>query len=321
MSLIALILIGCAEPPNTDHTTPVVDATPDDPSEYVYEGEEPPDASLSAAQIGTAIAEFFEVVFDLQGSAPVAVHDELFDAGDDYCPYAYPIDDPAYDHPGLDGALWYGGCTAESGARYEGYGYRLAYRNYEAQAGQFYWGDAVFGQADMVSPSGESFRLGGTAYSLSIEVPAEQYTSWLNLIEGSFSWEGQSGLETWLSGGLSPALTMQAFYSELYQGNLLILDGGVTGFDGPVDTVVLEGLTFISETLGNDCPQEPGGVLSVRDSAGEWYDVLFDGPTEFGDLVDPAACDGCGIVTYRGEVVGSACADLSHVLDWTSRPW
>jgi hypothetical protein len=248
----------------------------------------------------------------------VAVHDEFFDAGDSYCPYAYPVE--GAEEEGIEGALWYGGCTAESGARYEGYGYRLGYRDYEI-SGQVYNGDAVFGQADMVSASGESFRLGGTAYDLEIDVPSEQYTSWLNLIEGTFSWEGQSGLETWLDGDLAPALTVQAFYSDLYQGNLMVLDGGVTGFDGAIDTVVMDNLTFVSRSLGNTCPQEPGGVLSLRDAGGEWVDLLFDGPAEIGAPVDADACDGCGTLYHRGEVLGTACADLSDLLDWTSQPW
>jgi hypothetical protein len=265
----------------------VSEPVPDDPSANVYDDPGAQVMTLTADQVSAAVGELFDVVFTLTGAEPVAVHDELFDAGDPYCPDAYPVE--GAEEEGVEGALFYGGCTAESG--------------------------------DMVSASGESFRLGGTAYVLEIDVPSEQYTSWINLIEGTFSWEGQSGLETWLDGDLAPALTVQPFYSDLYQGNLMVLDGGVTGFGGAIDTVVMDNLTSVSRSLGNTCPQEPGGVLSLRDAGGEWVELLFDGPAEIGAPVDADACDGCGTLYHRGEVLGTACADLSDLLDWTSQPW
>ncbi len=318
MSLSVLTLMACAQPPATADGPAVSDPVPDEPAAYVTDDPETPGTGLTGNEVAVALVALFDVVFTLSGAEPVAVHDTLFDAGDSYCPYAYPVD--GAEEEGIEGALWYGGCTAESGASYEGYGYRLAYRDYEV-SGQVYNGDAVFGQADMISPSGQSFRLGGTAYDLEIDVPSEQYTSWINLVEGSFSWEGTDGLETWLGGDLAPALTLQAVYSDLYQGNLLILDGGVTGFDGAIDTVVMDNLTFVSRSLGNSCPGEPGGVLSLRDADGEWIDLFFDGPAEIGAPVDADACDGCGTLYHRGEVLGTACADLSDLLDWTSQPW
>ena len=63
------------------------------------------------------------------------------------------------------------------------------------------------------------------------------------------------------------------------------------------------------------------GNQQARDNAGQWYDVLFDGPLEYGEQVDPDLCDGCGQVWYRGEPLGEACVDFSHLLDWSGRPW
>ncbi len=319
MTLFVLPLIACAVPPAADPSATVADPVPEDPSEHVYEADAPPSVSLSPEAIGQAVEGFFDTVFTVSGAAPVTLHDELFDQGDATCPYASPVVEDGYDDT-LSGALWFGGCTAESGASYDGYGYRLAYRGYE-EAGQVYDGDAVFGQAEMVTPAGERFTLGGTAYDLAIDVPSEQYTSWINLVEGTFAWDGESRLETWLDGDLAPTLTTQAFYSALYDGQLLLVDGGLTGLGGDIDTVVTDGVTFISRSLGNGCPEEPGGVISLRDPSGEWVDLLFDGPSEFGEVVDVAACDGCGTLVHRGEAIGTACAELSHLLDFTTRPW
>jgi hypothetical protein len=61
--------------------------------------------------------------------------------------------------------------------------------------------------------------------------------------------------------------------------------------------------------------------VSLRDSDGNWYDVVFDGPILYDDVIDPAVCDGCGEAWYRGEPMGTVCADFNALVDWEVSPW
>ena len=69
-----------------------------------------------------------------------------------------------------------------------------------------------------------------------------------------------------------------------------------------------------------DCPQEPSGTISVQGADGEWYDVVFDGPS-FGETTDPAVCDGCGTAWLEGMRLGEVCVDAGELLDWDGVPW
>ena len=61
--------------------------------------------------------------------------------------------------------------------------------------------------------------------------------------------------------------------------------------------------------------------MSVRDLDGDWYDVVFDGPTDWGADSDPDLCDGCGEAYFRGEDVGAVCPDFSGLNGWEGTPW
>jgi hypothetical protein len=99
------------------------------------------------------------------------------------------------------------------------------------------------------------------------------------------------------------------------------VDGGVSGFDGEIGAVVFDAVLLVDAGWGGACPSEPGGVISVRDVQGGWYDILLDGPAEWGGTSDPDLCDGCGEAFYRGESIGSVCADFPALLGWEGTPW
>ena len=52
-------------------------------------------------------------------------------------------------------------------------------------------------------------------------------------------------------------------------------------------------------------------AIAVLDSAGRWYDLIFDGPTDAAPEVAADVCDGCATVWYRGSPLGEACVDFS----------
>ena len=123
------------------------------------------------------------------------------------------------------------------------------------------------------------------------------------------------GLGAWVSASDAPKRKLP------WTLELVEVDGGLSGLGGDLDTVVFDAVTIFDESLGSTCPTEPGGVVSVRDVSGDWYDVVFDGPTEYGDESDPDLCDGCGAAYYRGEYLGQVCSDFTGMLDWEGTPW
>ena len=90
---------------------------------------------------------------------------------------------------------------------------------------------------------------------------------------------------------------------------------------GTANSIWFDGVWIATEGQGSDCPIEPSGTISIRDDAGDWYDVEFQGPGYSGAASFPPECDGCGDVWYQGENLGQACVDFSAMTDWEGSPW
>ncbi len=305
MCLALLVFpLGCAvDPP------PAAEA----PVPYLFEEEDPPVASVDVSDLEAAIASAVALTLSLN-AGPVfpAYHAAMADT-DGSCPDYYDYEGSQY---------WYDECSTPSGTSFSGYGFYQIYDDYDAGDGSIYNGHSLYGVARIETPDGETFVAGGSAYQL--VATAVDYTYYVSQIAGSFAWDGQEASDTWLATELSPDLTMTAYVAGAY-GSMVVADGGVSGLGaelatGGLDTVVFDALTLMTDAL-TTCPTEPGGVVSVRDADGNWYDVVFDGPAEYGDTVNSTLCDGCGSAYFRGVYVGNVCADFSALVDWEVSPW
>ncbi|MFN7145156.1 MAG: hypothetical protein ACK4YP_15370, partial [Myxococcota bacterium] len=235
-------------------------------------------------------------------------YDAVMVGAEESCPAYYDYNGSQY---------WYDQCTSSAGTKFSGYSFYQLYDNYDAGDGAVYNGEALYGVAEIVTPDGHSFSAGGTAYNL--VATGAGYTYYSSVLTGSFAYDGPEAAGTWLGSGISPDLTLVGYATEA--GNYMNIDGGLSGMGGQLDTVVFDTVVIFDGALGSACPTEPGGVISVRDDVGYWYDVVFDGPADYGEAAEARLCDGCGAAYFRGEPLGDVCVDFSALLDWEVAPW
>ncbi len=110
---------------------------------------------------------------------------------------------------------------------------------------------------------------------------------------------------SWVARGLVPNVVRTTL--DASGGGLVLVDGSLDGLDVSYDTVWASALAM-GNTATDPCPMEPEGSLAVRDPTGAWFDLRFDGDTG-------GVCDGCAEVRLADEVVGTACPDLSALLE------
>jgi hypothetical protein len=299
---LALLLSGCGP-----------GAAPEDeasaPAPYIFAEEDPPTSSMDPAELEAAITAAAATVLTLDAAPIFPAYAAAMAGTDPTCPYYYDYQGSAY---------WYDACTASGGSSYNGYSFHQVYADYDAGDGNIYNGEAIYGVARIETADGHVFEAGGSAQQL--VATADTYTYFQSLIQGAFTWNGPEADGTWLADGVAPDLTMTA-YTIPSGGKYMRVDGGLSGLGGTLDTVVFDAVTLFDTALGSTCPTEPGGVVSVRDTDGEWYDVVFDGPADIGEAADASLCDGCGTAWFRGEYLGDVCADFSPLLAWETAPW
>ncbi|MDP2315715.1 MAG: hypothetical protein Q8P41_22650 [Pseudomonadota bacterium] len=303
--LLVTALAGCppAEPE-------VVVEPPDEPAPYIFEEEAPPVPELAAADLEVAIESAVALSLTLNAAPIFPAYTTAMVGAEPSCPAWYDYQGSQY---------WYDTCTASTGASFSGYSFYQFYDRYDAGDGSVYDGQAVYGVAQITTPEGYTYQAGGTAQNL--VATGEGYVYFSSVIAGAFSWDGPEAAGTWLETGVSPDITLLG-YVVPESGNYVSIDGGLSGLGGELDTVVFDAVVlFDFGDAGSPCPTEPSGVVSVRDSDGDWYDVVFDGPSEYGEAVDAELCDGCGSAWFRGEPLGEVCADFTSLLDWEASPW
>ena len=312
-----LWLLACT--PQEEEVTPVEELLP---SEYIYEESDPPTPTLSEQDVALAVQEALAVALEIDVQPLLDGYDGIMAYEEDGCPDYYESDGNLY---------WYDYCTTESGAYFSGYGFGYLYEDYLVD-GYSYNGQQVYAIAEIYGPDGSTWEGGGSLGKLEalyVEEDNIPHTVGQMVINGSFGYDGPEADGTWLESGVVPDLAVVTYdvpENEVYPdyvGKVLIVQGGLTGLGGDTDTVVLD-VSASAEALGNNCPEELAGTVSVRDGDGLWYDVTFHGVEAFsGDTVDDADCDGCGDIWFRGEYVGQACLDdASNLVAWEGAvPW
>jgi hypothetical protein len=301
---VALLLAGCeAGPGDTDL-----------PSPYIYEEDEEPQPGLISSELADAVIEAVQVLANVD---PEVINDTyLWHMGysNAVCPDIYGGGDESESF-----AYWVTSCAVGEVAAYEGESYRTLY-NGASEDDFIYFGWYLDMGASMLA-DGQSMTGSGTAANVRGE--AGSYTFWQSSIQGTWESTRPEFDGTWFdeSSRLRPSLDRTAFLMPSTDGRGVVMNGGITGLEGALDTVSVSNVALYDAALGSQCPEEVGGVVSVRDPDGDWYDIVFDGPLEAESEVDPADCDGCGAVWFRGQYVDDVCIDFSFLLDWGTEPW
>jgi hypothetical protein len=147
------------------------------------------------------------------------------------------------------------------------------------------WGIADWGSQDAVYDDG-----GSATYSW---VHGELYTD-----------EGHR--PAWFVGDRAPNIA-RGWNAYADGETLTTLSGSVNLEDPAIDAVSLTSLT-----VGSGCT-DVSGIASVHARGGHWYDLTITETAE--------DCRACGDVTgSHGEAIGTACIDVSPILDDGDRP-
>ena len=306
---LAVALMACAAP--TEDGVAI-----GDPSPYIVAEQQAPEAGETIASVQQALQRGLDLVLDVNAGPVRVAHDEVMAHQGGGCPYYYATP---------DGSYWLDGCTAPSGATYNGYVFGLETGDVvDPKSGLTFNTWYAAGGATVVDPTGDVFELGGTAATQRItgfvgegKLP---YISNLSVLQGSFGWEGSSAGGTFLAEGIDPDLQLRLQEIVGMAARTAVFVGGFGGYDGGWAIAFDENLIFTA-SLGSDCPDELSGTVAVRSPVGEWFDVRFDGPVSEAEVVAAEDCDGCGTAYFHGEEFGEVCVDASALLGWESDPW
>ena len=273
------------------------------------QGVEIPSPGLDVAEVEAAVAEALVRVAELDPLLPFDAFDTAVAAGDADCPEAEPI---------TNADRYRTVCEASTGAFYD---VDIVYRRDTdfVEDGRYYVGDyRLDGDGVLTAP-------GGSTLSVGSDVDWEEYldgTGARTLKGSNFGVLSQEGDPTWLGQELSVGMEFYFVAGSDGQGAYASLNGGVSGYeDGISAGFVFYEVTAATAQADHTCAIEPSGEISILGRDGEWYDVVYSGPLLGEPVADPADCDGCGDLLFRGESIGEACPDIGLLLGWEDRPW
>lgn len=288
------------------------DSGDDTGDEYIAD-EDPVAPSLTLDEVALAVSEGLTATHAMQPSLWFDAYDAAMAGRDAGCPYTNEDYQVYY---GYD--YWYDDCTSQGGTSFYGYGLGYHYVDYAASSTTFYrhlgyWN----GDARITRPDGTDLVSSGYAYLYDYDSLYYGSSGQYFEMYGEFRSDAPMHADTWLADGVSVSLLLSRYWYGTDNGSLQ-LRGGLSHLEGVVNAVVFDDLFMLSEAHGSQCAIEPGGAVSVRETSGEWYDVVFHGPSAGSTLAFPAECDGCGEVWFRGALLGEVCPDLSTLTAWGS---
>ncbi len=300
---------GSTGDPSTETVVP-------NPSPYVApDTETDPEELLDLATIGAGVTQAISAAYAVDAAVALEAQRRVMADGDSDCP---GLIDDYYAVYGY--YYWYATCSTNLGASFDGYGYLYDVTNVDAGSYFAHEADYWYGLADLRTADDQRYEMTGTVwdYHYRYDSSAYDYYSWGVL--GDFLWTGAEYSDTWLARGVSAQVQG---YSYRYDSGAVVvwLDGTVGGLTGSFDAAHLRSVMHVDEAVGSNCEAEPGGSIAVRTTGGEWYEVVFDGPTYWGATSFPPSCDGCGEVFHRGVSLGEACPDLSLLTLSPEAPW
>ena len=312
------LLAGCTAP--AEDTAAELDV-------FQYAGDAEPVPQLDHDDLEELSDRVFESLFAYNAQPMIDVYRSLVDQETDTtCPTYFATEGSDYWIAAADGAGGQdtegeqGGCVTDLGTEFRGW----AYTQFQEDEEDEVWvttKDYVSALAWIWPTDGTRYECAGTLLtSVQTQTGDGLMTLAESRIEGVFGWNG-TGIEgTWTARGELPDLEINS--SSILQQRALEIEGGVSNLQDydEIDAFSMQGMSFKNEFR---CALEPSGVLSLRAPDGNWYDITFDGPTEDQEDIQSseADCDGCGVATFRGEVLGMVCPDFSPILSWELHPW
>ena len=299
-----LPLIGCQIEQGVDPVDPVGDDF--EPSPYVVPDDADDAPTYDRTFVEKALDEGIQAIIAINAKPALDGYRVAMTWSDASCPTWYTDGD--------GNSYWYAYCYASAGGTYSGYGYH--YQSVAVTDENGTWdSETVYLSATIDGPGGKRF---GGAGSAQVTTGYATDGAWVSqsYLDGTFEWsDAESG--SWLADGLSPQIGL---YQNTYPDGAsayTYANGAITGSSAVSATIAFaENGIYQNIYWDGDCDIEPSGVISVRDDSGYWYDVYFD--SIYDGTMDMAACDGCGAVWLRGELVGEACADFSP---WLALPY
>jgi hypothetical protein len=268
--------------------------------------------ALSEAEVEAGVTEALAMAINMNTELLWATYAEALDATDDSCPaFTYNV---RYSY-GSEHA-WSDSCTTDDGTTFSGSAIGFSYGEYTSGLFNYNFRLNLSSSFTVTRPDGSVLLMSGEVSTYRYSTTNTETSS--SNLNGEFSLDGAEQSGTWLDQGLLLELSMNA--EDGIATRKVIMEGALVGMTGTVTASSYEELFF---QAGSDvaCPTEPYGTISIRDAAGNWYDVRFHGETPAGDLDDPSLCDGCGDILYRGVTIGTACPDLDPYLNWEGSPW
>jgi hypothetical protein len=308
---------GDDDPEPEPEPEPVEEDDPVDPSEYIKEAE-PVEPLLSLAQIEAGIGAAIDTVQSIDPAPLHAVYRQVRADGDLSCP-SYD-EEYTLDYP--DRLYWRDACTVGAGASFSGYVYSYDFGSYIDSSETYEYGGYAYynGSAKVVDSQGHTFI--GSGYSSYYERThlSNNDVTFYSSLSGNFRTDNPDYAGTWLERDLNISLHLSGtLYEEGYTA--IAYDVSMSGLEGAINAIRLDDVYLYAEDLGSMCELEPAGLIGLRDEAGSWYEVEFDGPKYWGAGAFPPDCDGCGRVYFRGQLLGEVCPDFSRLQTFEHRPW
>jgi hypothetical protein len=219
--------------------------------------------------------------------------------------------------------------VVSAGASFSGYVYSYDFGSYIDSSETYdYAGYAYYsGSSKVVDSQGHTFL--GAGYSSYYERThisgGDSY--FYNSLTGNFRTDNPAYSDSWLDRDLNVSLYVYGTryaadgYGSIEGSVSVYYSASMSGLVGEINAVRLDEVYIYPETEGSMCDLEPAGLIALRDEAGSWYEVEFDGPKYAGAGAFPPDCDGCGRVYFRGELLGEVCPDFSRIQHWEARAW
>jgi len=269
-------------------------------------------------ELQTAVEGLYGSIFRLD---PRLLHDNYIEqmkrAGDDCPTYVSTVEEDGFD-------TWEDDCTTPAGDHFRGWAKSADAEPIVAGSATFEEDRYLAGAMHLTTADGATFEIGGES-SYVVFYRAVERTIVSDRV-GSFRWDGPGSEGTWLVAGGDYNLYVRATAITTTSARMVFFQGTVTVPGAPIEWVNFKNLTMATDVLAADCAAEPEGTLQVRDAAGIWYEIEFQGGDapagdSGGDTGGLVGCDGCGEVWWEGQHIGDVCPDTAPLSDWEDTPW
>ena len=327
--MFLLWLFACGAEPDVLEESPV-DTGEELPSEYVVAPGEST-ALLTVAEVAEGIEEGLQTMRLLDPALLQGQYLELVEDGDsdeEGCPewkenFYLASESTTYNY-------WKDACTSDEGTLFSGWAKQQ--RPMEYQSGNHHILDDGYleGEFEISQPGGQRLEFSGKVsyyerinnyyyYTDRTDFDRHYYVD----ASGDVTLQSSSEATTWLTESYVYDYTIAFRDYDDDAGMYADWEGGIFGISGDAPAIYASDFYIYSGDAGSPCEQEPSGLISIRDTEGQWYDVEFHGPPYSGAWSYQPACDGCGEVWFRGEYMGEACVDFEIFMQWNGegRPW